>query len=240
LSVTRQLLPRRYDNRLHRTGDGRMMKRTSVVALFLVFAIGVCENDARRTGSNLTTPIPAGDCGKPELLANGRPSMLPMGHNLAIGLSLAGHKFSTRHPIKLNVWVDNNGDEGVGVWTCSDLDLFKLHGFDLFDRHGNLVLTRLDAEDAKECKTDPRRANVLHSRLWNCARNFPIVIPAHTCVTGDDTDGTVNLATEYDLRAGEYTLRLRSSWKAIDDLCEHQSSRRVHAEAGDITFTVIR
>jgi hypothetical protein len=179
------------------------------------------------------------DCDKPELLVNGRPSMVPVGANLAFGVSMTEHEFKTGDPIKLHVRVDNSGDEPVGVLTCLDLERFKAQGFDLFDQNGHQLLNRQDAKVAEECKTNPRGAN-FHRGVWICNRNFPITIPAHTCVTRDDYDFTTVLASGYDLPPGEYTLRLRTNWRIADDLCEQHSGEPVHLRAGEITFSVIQ
>lgn len=231
------------------------MKRTVWIACVLMCATGVCQSKANdKVGSNSITPIPS-DCDKPELLVNGRPSMMRVGANLpfgplsvtkqevkalAIGLSVTKREFKAGDPIKLHVWVANSGDDSIGVMTCSDLGLFKTQGFDIFDAHDHRLLTRRDVKVAEECNTDLRRANYAHERLGICGRNFPITIPAHTCVTRDDYDFTTDLASEYDLPPGEYTLHLRTNWKITEDLCERQSDNPIHPVLGDITFSVTR
>ena len=213
------------------------MKRRVWIACVILCATGAGQTRAYdKVGTNPATSIPP-ECDKPELLVNGRPSMMPMRANLAFGFSVAEHQFKTGDPIKLHVWVNNSGDDPVGVMTCDDLDRIKAQGFDLFDANGRRLLNRQDAKVAQECKTNPRGAN-FHRGVWICTRNFPITIPAHTCVTRDDYDFATDLAGGYDLPPDKYTLRLRTNWKVVEDLCRQQSGDPISPQLGDINFSV--
>ena len=183
-----------------------------------------------------TTAIPR-DCDKPELLTRGRPMMIPMGKDLSFGLSLAQHEFKAGEDITLHVWVDNTGNEKAGVWTCMGLDYFKANGFDLYDAFGHRVLRRDEAKRQEKCSTDPHVAS--HELGWSCARNFPIYIPAHTCVTRDEYDFTTGLTAAYDLPPGEYTVLPHQG--EPEDLCRPQKGGLIRAEPGkDLTFSVIQ
>lgn len=74
--------------------------------------------------------------------------------------------------------------------------------------------------------------------IWSCTRNLEITIPAHTCITRDDYDFTADLASEYNLPPGEYTLRLRTNWKDMADLCEQKSGEPIGLKPGDLTFSM--
>lgn len=165
--------------------------------------------------------------------------MIPIRANLAFGISVAEHKFKTGDPIKLHVWVDNSSDDPVGVMTCEDLDRFKAQGFDLLDANGRRLLNRQDAKAAEECKTNPREAN-FHRGVWICNRNFPITIPAHTCVTRNDYDFVTDLASGYDLPPGKYILRLRTNWNAVEEVCRQPSDQPIQPKPGDINISVIQ
>ncbi len=182
-------------------------------------------------------PVPA-DCDQPELMANGRPSMVTVEPSLAFGFSMKENEFKPEDRIKLHVWVDNSGNVPAGVLTCSDLKLFKEQGFHLFDAHGHRLLSRFDAKLAEECKTNPLRANRRRGGL-ECTRNLETPIPPHTCVTRDDYDFTTDL-DRYDLPPGIYTLRPRTNWKFAEDLCAPESSERLRKWPGDILFSVIQ
>lgn len=174
------------------------------------------------------------DCDKPELLAHGQPVMMFVGAHLGMGVSISK---STAHqvgqPVTLNVWVDNQADTPVGVMTCETLDLFKSRGFEIFDTDGHRILS---TEDARTCSTDPAPPDI-----WVCHRNFPISIPAHTCVTRDDYDFRINLADSYDLPPGEYTIRLQPAWRQMRmrDVCKAGRQSQFHRELGDVAFTVL-
>jgi hypothetical protein len=186
-----------------------------------------------------TTPIPQ-DCNKPELLSRGRPIMIPKGKDLAFGLSLAKHDFTVGEKITLHIWVDNTGDTPAGVMTCMGLDHFKANGFNIYDAYGHRLLRRNEAKIQEGCKTNPT-----HSRFWggwSCTRNFPITIPAHSCVNGDDYDFTTLLTDSYDLPPGEYTVRSRKDeWHDPVDVCKPQDELPFHPEPGkELTFSVIQ
>jgi hypothetical protein len=186
--------------------------------------------------SDPTTQIPQ-DCDKPELLSKGRPMMIPMGKDLAFGLSLANHDFKAGEDITLHVWVDNTGNEKAGVMTCIGLDFFKATGFDLYDAYGHRVLSRDEAKMQKECNANPEHDKIVIRGGGCCTRNLPIYIPAHTCVTNDEYDFTTSLTAAYDLPPGEYTVRPHQGER--EDLCKPQKEQPFRAEPGkDLTFSV--
>jgi hypothetical protein len=186
-----------------------------------------------------TTLIPP-DCDKPELLSRGRPVMAPMGKGYGFGLSLAKHEFKAGEGITLHVWVDNTSDIREGVMTCMGLDHFKANGFDLYDAYGHRLLRRNEAKILKTCKENPDE--IRWQGLWSCTRNFPIYIPAHTCVTGDDYDFTTELTADYDLPPGMYTVRPRQNeWSDPVNICKPQKEPEFHPEPGkDLTFSVVQ
>ena len=185
--------------------------------------------------SDPTTAIPR-DCDKPELLSRGRPIMIPMGKDLAFGLSLADHEFKAGEAITLHIWVDNTGDSRAGVWTCMGLDYFKATGFDLYDAYGHRVLRRNEAKMQEKCDTDTGFRRV---ERGVCLRNFQIYIPAHSCLTGDEYDFTTNLTAAYDLPPGEYTVR--PSQGELEDVCKPQKAEPFHALPGkDLRFSVVQ
>jgi hypothetical protein len=129
------------------------------------------------------------------------------------------------------------------------LDYFKEHGFDLYDAYGHRLLRRsqvkilggLSGDGLQaECKTDAGHAR-LSGQFWSCTRNFPINVPAHACVNGDDYDFTADLAGRYDLPPGEYTVRLREGQGDNDDLCKMQKGPLYLGLPGkDLIFSVIQ
>jgi len=185
--------------------------------------------------SDPSAPVPP-DCNKPELLSKGRPVMLPMGKDLAFGLSLSNHEFSAGDPITLHIWVDNTSGASVGVMTCMGLDYFKTTGFDLYDSYGHRILRRAEAKALEQCKADPLLVQI---GGWSCTRNFPINIPAKTCVTRDDYDFTASLTDEYDLPPGKYTLQPHHNNGLGEDACKPPEELPFHPAPGaDLTFSV--
>jgi len=123
--------------------------------------------------------------------------------------------------------------------TCMGLDYFKANGFDLYDAYGHRLLRRHEAKMLEGCKNDPE--SPIRIRGWNCTRNFPIYIPAHTCITRADYDFTTSLTADYDLPPGEYTVRPRQDEKASEDVCKPQKEQPFHPEPGkDLTFSVVQ
>lgn len=205
------------------------MSRATDLCLFaLALAYNVATAQSAPPGISLFP-----DCDKPDLLAHGRPMMMFVGPHLGMGISVGKDTFKAGEPIKLNVWVDNQADTPVGVMTCETLDLFQSRGFEIFDAEGHRILSR---EDAGVCSSDPAPPDV-----WVCHRNFPISIPAHTCVTRDDYDFSINLAAGYDLPPADYTLRLQPAWKQMRmrDVCKADDQSKFNRQLGDLTFTVL-
>jgi hypothetical protein len=185
-----------------------------------------------------TTPIPP-DCDKPELLSKGRPMMVQEGKVSPYGLSLAQHEFKAGKKITLHIWIDNTSNTRTGVMSCEGLDYFKATGFDLYDAYGHRVLRRNEAKMQKKYKEDSDQARFFGGLV--CTRNFPIYIPAHTCVTGDDYDFTTELTADYDLPPGEYTVRPRQDECAPEDACKPLPEQPFHPEPGkDLTFSVVQ
>ena len=184
-----------------------------------------------------TVSIPP-DCDKPELLTNGHPVIWQSGGSLSFGFSIMQHEFNAGDAIKLHVWIDNTGDAPAGVMTCMTLDRFKAQGFDIVDAYGHRVLSKDEAKRQDMCTANPRLAG--RGLGWDCTRNFPIMIPAHTCVTRDDYDFMTVLNGHYDLPPGAYTLRLRADWEKANDVCEPQNKETLSRQPGGITFSVVQ
>jgi hypothetical protein len=185
------------------------------------------------------TSMPS-DCRTPDLLANGKPVMTPIGKDLALGISLARHEFKTGDQIKLHIWAVNSGDAPANVWTCPDLDHFKAWGFYLFVQGGRRILSRNDLQFQEKLLSE----HIVKWKFSPCKRSFQIEIPAHTCMTRDDYDFAIELTSRYDLPPGEYTLRIRPNWKDTernpDDWFKPQGNEQFHAQQGDLTFNVIK
>jgi hypothetical protein len=177
------------------------------------------------------------DCDISELLSRGRPVVISTEKDLSFGLSLEHHEFKPAETIKLHIWVDNAGSTPVGVMTCKGLDSFKANGFDLYDAYGHRVLRRSEAKRQQQCTTDAGHAKRELGRV--CSRNYPINIPAHTCMNGDGSDFTTSLTADYDLPPGQYTARARLGEPA--DLCNPQQEQPVRAASGeDLIFSVLQ
>jgi hypothetical protein len=184
------------------------------------------------------TPTPS-DCQKPDLLANGRPVMTPIGKDLALGISLSQQEFKVGNPIKLHIWVHNSGDAAAGVFTCSDLEGFKLAGFQIFSEDGRRILSRDELILREECRADPRAVSIWGGPVV-CARNILFSIPAHTCITRDDYDFAKTLTDFYDLPPGKYVMRLLKDWRTGFNLCSHENPEQFHKRPGDLTFIVTK
>jgi hypothetical protein len=196
-------------------------------AMVMSYFAGSCI--ALRAESNTAVPP---DCNKPELLTRGRPVMAKKRNDVSFGLSLERHEFKPGDEIRLHVWVDNAGNTPVDVLTCSDLELFKSSGFDIYAQDGHRLLSRSELDLQKRC---PKGFELGAS----CGRNLSIEIPAHTCRTGDDYDFSTSLTARYDLAPGRYTLQFRKRQLQIEDICTPQTQQSSHPEpSAELTFTV--
>jgi hypothetical protein len=186
------------------------------------------------------------DCDKPELRVYGHPATMQSGAGITYGLSMTKHEFVEGEPVSLHLWVDNTSDRQVGVMTCMGLDLFKDQGFDVYDAYGHRLLRTYEkagldkfpgVSREEACRTDKGRF-ILDGQEWICGRNFPIYIPAHTCVTRDDGDFTAGVSGRFDLPPGEYTIRPRNNPDG-GNLCSDKIQRLWSGtETEHITFSV--
>lgn len=185
------------------------------------------------------SPVPS-DCDKPDLLVLGRPSMIPSTGAVKWGLSLASPTFVKGEPIPLHLWLDNSSDDPASVMTCGDLDYFKARGFDLYDAYGHRVLRKREAALREKCSKEPNIAAMESG--WGCTRNFPIQIPANTCLNGDNYDFTAQLQRDYDLPPGEYSVHVRTGATGSPlDLCSmHEDAPFAVTPGKDLTFDVVQ
>ena len=179
------------------------------------------------------------ECQKNNLFTNGKPVVTRLSKHLALGVSLSQHEFEEGKPIRLHIWVLNSGNTSTGVFTCSDLDLFKSTGFQIFNQDGRRILSRDELRSREECSTENNAV------LWGgpvpCARNIQLSIPAHTCTTRDNSDFVKTLTEFYDLPPGGYTLRIRADWKMTAvNLCSPENPERSQRRSGDLTFIVTK
>lgn len=176
------------------------------------------------------------DCNQAQMLANGRPIMIPMHDDLEIGISLAQHKFKAGEPIELHIWVDNHSDAPAGVFTCMDLERFRAIGIAIFAQDGHQVLSQDEEQARKECSTNPQRG--IQWGLWACPRNILIKIPAHACVTRNNYDFESDLTSRYRLPPGKYAIRLQAGWQRGVNLCAQELGEPSPPRRGDLIFTV--
>jgi hypothetical protein len=201
-----------------------------------------------KTHAAVAEPLGQGlpDCDKPELQVYGHPATMQSGTGITYGLSMTKHEYVEGEPVSLHLWVDNTSDRKIGVMTCAGLEYFKDRGFDVYDAYGHRLLGTfeksaldkfpgLSREEA--CRTDKGRF-FLDGQMWACTRNFPIYIPAHTCVTRDDGDFTAGVSGRFDLPPGEYTIRPRNNPDG-GNLCSDKLQKLWNgAETEHITFSV--
>jgi hypothetical protein len=145
----------------------------------------------------------------------GRPMMLEPWGDLQFGLSVAKERIALGRPAVLHLWIDNASDNEESVWTCMGLDIFWAQGFDLYDAYGHRVLRKKEWERPAGPGGGVEKPSVLCNGGWACGRNFPIPIPAHSCVNGaaepEGYDFNRNLAMYYDLPPGRYYVVPRTS-----------------------------
>jgi hypothetical protein len=103
------------------------------------------------------------------------------------------------------LWLFNPTEKPLAAWTCMDIDGFRLSALDVFDSRGRRVPSRPEEEPRKWRSAGTWKQR---PRVEICTREFPIEIPAHTCMHGTfskaEHDFSVDLRTYYPLSPGRY------------------------------------
>lgn len=189
----------------------------------------------RRLNDKSSHSIPPA-CDSAELRGLGTPHFVALRPNLSLGISAPRRSFVSGEKVSLPLLVNNTGDAPVRLWTCSDLDYFESHGFDLFDAYGHRVLDQSEMQFVEKCRTDPKGAEI--GRLFVCLQNAPIAIAAHTCLTKRDRDFTVNISRRFKLPPGEYTVRFRD--KPFRPRCGSSNAPSYWESSSHTTFAVVQ
>ena len=157
---------------------------------------------------------------------------------MAFGISAPRRAFVSGENVSLHLWVHNTDDALAGVMTCDELDYFKSRRFDLYDAYGHRVLDTADVRFLERCQTSPNSAQL--EMGWGCTRNFSIPIPAHTCVTGNGYDFTINLSERFSLPPGEYTVRFRHNLDIHPRSCGSQEEPAYQSSPSDLRFAIVQ
>jgi hypothetical protein len=182
---------------------------------------------------------PPSNCNERDISAYGRPVTIQVRKDLYLGVSLPRREFKAGEPIEVHIWAVNSGDSPAGVWTCEDLEHFKEWGIDIFGKDGRRILRQFELENLGQCSTLVGRFRM--SKAWSCLRNFPINIPAHSCVTGKNYDFLTDLTSSYRLPPGKYILRLQPGWDDTRiNLCDAHDNKSPHTQPNDLTFRVTK
>jgi hypothetical protein len=202
----------------------------------VVATIAVALSSGTFGQSFATTPS---SCDKLDTSAYGRPVMILARKDLYLGVSLPEREFKAGEPIEIHIWAVNGGDAPTGVWTCEDLEYFKEWGIDIFGKDGHRILRQFELENLSGCSTLAGRYRM--SKARKCLRNFSTNIPAHSCMTGNNNDFLSDLASDYRLPPGKYTLRLQSDWNNTRiNLCDEHGNEPTCAQPNDLTFWVTK
>lgn len=205
-----------------------------VVGLSVTVGLGICANASSPLSNRASRGLR--DCTQAQLLANGRPIMMPLRDSIWIGISLAQSKFKAGEPIELHVWIDNGGGAPAGVFTCMDLERFTANGITIFAQDGRRVLSKDEEKAGRECSANLQQTT--QRGLWACMRNILLKVPAHTCVTRNDYDFDYDLTSRYRLPAGKYAVRLQTGWQRGVNPCVQTFAEPSHPRRGDLLFTV--
>ena len=157
----------------------------------------------------------AANCANANFDKLGHPMMLDPEGGLQFGLSAGPEKMIYGNPVMLHLWIDNPTDEQSSVMTCMTLDFFWANAFDLYDAYGHRLVKKIEQENGRQKTTSPS-GGPYRACLggWDCTRNFPIPIPAHTCVNAGTYPGydfNRDLSVSYDLPPGTYYVVPRTS-----------------------------
>lgn len=135
----------------------------------------------------------------------------------------------------LFIWADNPTAAAVPLLTCSDLESFKARGFDLYDADGHPLVRKREAEMIRLSR---RKRDPCQRSASECTRNLMLEIAPHTCVNGANYDFSTNLAEQYDLSPGEYTVHPRAYGDTSETACKATHPPFLKDPSIDITFSI--
>ena len=174
-------------------------------------------------------PIPS-ECNKPELLSHGQPYPIEGTHDPESELSMEQHQFVRDEPIPLYLWTNNSSNQTIELGSCTEPPYLKAGGFVLYDAYGHRILNKRQIASDKQCKADPTG----HYYPLVCTVIVSILLPAHTC-----TNSRIDLAKDYELPPGEYTISTRDPHDT--DSCPRKGEKPYKPDpASDIHFTVLQ
>ncbi len=179
------------------------MKAQAIIAvLFLVTSMALRgETPSERSKANAST-LPK-ECAEAISPDTGTPVGFPWKGPLWWGVS-ARPAVAGQDVLAL-LWLYNPTDKPLDAMTCMDIEAFWLSAMDVFDAGGRRVPSL--AEERQKTWL-PVGAWTKRPELIMCLRNFPIAIPARTCLHGTfskaEQDLSVDLRTYYTLPPGRY------------------------------------
>ena len=135
----------------------------------------------------------------------------------------------------LYIWADNPTEEVVPLWTCTDLESFKQRGFDIYDAKGRALVRKKETEMKRSSR---KNVDPCIGFPWTCARDLMLHLEPHSCVNRADSDFSTDLADQYNLRPGTYTVRLRATGDRSETSCGATHPRLRMNPFTDITFVV--
>jgi hypothetical protein len=220
-------------------GGSVMPARIVIVVLAIVALPFVIVGQSPTSKAEPSSTVPP-ECDKPELLAKGRPIMIPWRNGFSLGVSLAKQEFKADEPIAMHIWIDNPGDTPAAVLTCEDLDFFKANDFGLFGSDGHKLLSHEESRMQAECRAKPGS----EMGGWVCASNVLFEVPSRTCINTDDEyirhyDFTIVLTRKYNLTPGDYAVRPLRPSDLAEDMCKPDYKRPLPVSSGaKLTFSV--
>lgn len=154
------------------------------------------QESVDRKRLTLLSPPPK-DCAHEISPDTGTPVMLRSPGDLEWGISSKPVHYG--EPVSVLLWLNNSTDRVRSVMTCMNIDYFWTEGIDVFDSVGHRVLSRSE---------EKMRGKPHVESLFVCTRNFPIEIPAHSCMHGTFSgltyDFSRDLRSYYELPPGRY------------------------------------
>lgn len=174
------------------------MKRASISFLLLIPLVVSCHHEpARLELGEIALPPLSDECPRAATEKFGRPIMREIRKDLFLGLSVAEDHGPEHNPFPVYVWIQNRSDEAQSISSCTDVDWFKMYGFNVYDSDGHRIPSRWDQDDsATGC-----------SQEMTCESTAEALILPHTCRPPERKEG-YDLAYVYALPPGQYSLRL--------------------------------
>jgi len=182
-----------------------------------------------QASESMPKPAVPAECNKPQYLVHGQPYPIEGAHDPENAISMEQRQFLRGESIPMYLWTINSTDRTIELGGCGrrEAAYFNAGGYVLYDAYGHRILNKRQIASDEHCKADPTG----YYEPLMCTATVSWSLPPHTC-----TVSPMDLARDYDLPPGEYTISTRDPG---DAWCPRRGGKPYEPNpATDIHFTV--